>query len=485
MTTVLTQTTPPESDSKRTLQRGLTPRHVRFIALGSAIGTGLFYGSAKTIQTAGPAVLIAYVIAGLLVFAVMRSLGEMAVRHPIAGSFAQYAGRYISPRMGFLTGWTFVFEMIVVAIADMTAVGTYMRMWFPDTPGWIWMLAALLLIAGLNTMRVGIFGEMEFWFSLIKVTTIIALIGTGLYLIVFGISTGGYEPGVHNLVDFGGFAPFGVWGIIMSLGIVVFSFGGIETLGMTAGEADDPATSIPQAVNTVPVRVLLFYVLSLGVLMCLIPWHTMDPDISPFVQVFAGIGIPGAVHVINAVVLTAALSAMNSIVYAAVRAMFGLAAQGHAPKSFAKVNRHGIPTVPVALVSVCLLVGLGLYFWIPDQLFLVVASIATFATLFVWTSILLSHHLMRRELARENAPKGIFALPLWPLPTYLGFAFMALVVVILGFSTAGRTALIVGGVWIVLLLAAYQFLVPASGRIRPALENYTPAAETAAADATS
>lgn len=456
--------------SRTALNRKLSLRHIRFIALGSAIGTGLFYGSSATIQAAGPAVLIAYVIAGCAVFVVMRALGEMAVRHPVAGSFAQYANRYVSPRIGFLTGWTFAFEMVIVAIADMTAVGLYMGMWYPDAPGWIWMLAAMLLIGGLNLMRVGVFGELEFWFTLIKITTIVAMIGGGLYLLVFSVSIGGYQPGLHNLFDHGGFAPFGVWGIVMSLGIVVFSFGGIETLGMTAGESENPRTAIPKAVNTVPVRILVFYVLSIGVMLSLFPWNEIGSEGSPFVQVFAGLGIPAAEHIINGVVLTAALSAMNAIFFAAARTMYGLAEQGHAPKSFTHVSRNGIPVWPVAIIVACLIVGLGLFFWIPDQLFLLVASIATFATVFTWGSILLSHHRMRREMRAAGEPAGSFSLPGWPGLTYVAMAFMAFVVVILAFTPAGRTALVVGFVWLGLLLVAYHFLVRSEGRRRIELE---------------
>lgn len=459
----------PAQPAGNTLDRKLSLRHIRFIALGSAIGTGLFYGSAETIQAAGPAVLLAYILAGCVVFTVMRALGELAVRHPVAGSFAQYANRYISPLAGFLVGWTFTFEMIVVSIADMTAVGTYMGMWYPDAPGWIWMLAAMLLIGGLNLLRVRVFGELEFWFTLIKIVTIVAMIIGGLYLIVFGVSIGGYQPGFHNLFDHGGFAPFGVWGIVMSLGIVVFSFGGIETLGMTAGESGDPATAIPKAVNTVPMRILIFYVLSIGIMLCLFPWNEIGSEGSPFVQVFAGLGIPAAEHIINAVVLTAALSAMNSIFYAATRTMYGLAEQHHAPAAFAHVSRNGVPVWPVTVVAGCLVVGLGLYFWIPDQLFLVVASIATFATVYTWATILLAHHRMRRELRSAGRSPGTFALPFWPVLSYLGLAFMAFIVVILGFSESGRTALVVGVVWLALLLVAYRF-VGAEGRRKIELE---------------
>ncbi|APF40885.1 amino acid permease [Neomicrococcus aestuarii] len=460
-------TTPTSEDH---LQRRLKLRHIRFIALGTAIGTGLFYGSSETIQAAGPAVLISYIIAGFAVWIVMRALGEMAVRHPVAGSFANYADRFIGPYWGFITGWTFTFEMMVVAVADMTAVGKYMGFWYPDTPGWIWMVAALLIIAALNLLRVSVFGELEFWFTSIKITAIVAMIIGGLYLIVFGINIGGHQTGVENLVAHDGFAPFGVWGIIMSLGIVVFSFGGMETLGMTAGEADDPERAIPKAVNTVPVRILVFYVLSIGVMLCLIPWNQIGVDGSPFVQVFGQLGLPAAEHVMNGVVLTAALSAMNAIFYAGTRTMYGLAEQGQAPKSFLHTTRDGIPLVPVFIIVAVIALGLVAYFIIPDALFLVVASIATFATVTTWIMILISHHRMRRELQAAGAASTSFQLPGWPYLNYIAIAFMVGVMVILAFSAAGRTALIVGLSWMALLTLAYFFWLPKSARQRVELE---------------
>lgn len=271
-------TTVPEHEH---LDRGLNPRHVQFIALGTAIGTGLFYGSSETIQAAGPAVLVAYAVAGFMVYIVMRALGEMAVRHPVAGSFAQYAGSFLGPYAGFIVGWVFWLELAVVAIADMTAVATYMGLWFPSVPGWVWMAAAIALIGALNLMAVRVFGEMEFWFSLIKVTAIIALVVGGLALILWGREVGGTTPDVAHLWSHDGFAPFGLWGIIMSFSVVVFSFGGIETLGMTAGEADDPEHSIARAVNTVPFRILLFYVAALAVIMSIIPWDEVTGESSP------------------------------------------------------------------------------------------------------------------------------------------------------------------------------------------------------------
>ncbi|WP_068423447.1 amino acid permease [Janibacter terrae] len=447
------------------LDRGLNPRHVQFIALGTAIGTGLFFGSSETIQAAGPAVLLAYLVAGAMVFIVMRALGEMAVRHPVAGSFAQYTGSFLGPFAGFITGWVFWLELAVVAIADMTAVATYMGLWFPGVPGWVWMVAALVLIGCLNLMAVRVFGEMEFWFSLIKVLAILALVVGGLVLIFWGKDVGGTTPDFANLWSNDGFAPFGLWGIVMSLSVVVFSFGGIETLGMTAGEADDPDRSIARAVNTVPVRILLFYVAALAVIMSIIPWDRVTGETSPFVEVFAALDIPAAEHIMNFVVITAALSAMNAIFYACSRTMYGLAEQGHAPRVFHHVSRRAhIPVVPVLIMFVTGAVGIALFLTIEDRLFFYVAAIATFATVFTWLMILLAHWRMRARMIREAAPDTPYRMPFFPVLNSIAIVFMLGVIVLLATTDSGRNAFYVGAGALVLLTLAYFTLVRGEGR---------------------
>lgn len=256
------------------LKRGLTARHIRFMALGSAIGTGLFYGSASAIQMAGPAVLLAYLIGGAAVFMVMRALGEMAVHNPVAGSFGHYASTYLGPMAGFILGWTYAFEMVIVAIADVTAFGIYMGFWFPEVARWIWVLGIVFIIGGLNLCNVKVFGEMEFWLSLLKVGAIVAMILAGFGIMIFGMgqASTGATVGVSNLFSHGGFMPNGISGLIACFAVVMFAFGGIEIIGVTAGEAKDPQRVIPKAINAVPLRILLFYVLTLFVLMCLYPW---------------------------------------------------------------------------------------------------------------------------------------------------------------------------------------------------------------------
>ncbi|WP_084342647.1 amino acid permease [Janibacter corallicola] len=461
----------PETDSTTAttdqdhLSRGLNPRHVQFIAFGTAIGTGLFYGSAETIQVAGPAVLLAYAVAGAMVFIVMRALGEMAVRHPVAGSFAQYTGSFLGPWAGYITGWVFWLELAVVAIADMTAVATYMGLWFPGVPGWAWMLAAIAVIGTLNLMAVKVFGEMEFWFSLIKILAILALVVGGIVLILWGREVGGTTPDVAHLWQHDGFAPFGLWGIIMSFSVVVFSFGGIETLGMTAGEADDPERSMPRAVNTVPFRILLFYVGALAVIMAIIPWDRVTGESSPFVEVFAALQVPAAKHLMNFVVLTAALSAMNAIFYACSRTMYGLAEQGHAPRSFLHLSRRSnIPVIPVTIMFGTGLVGVALFLLIEDRLFFYVAAIATFATVFTWLMILLAHWRMRVQVARSGAPATSYGMPFFPVPNVIAIAFMIGVILLLAMTEDGRHAFVVGAGTLVVLTIGYVALVRGRGR---------------------
>ncbi len=460
------------------LTRGLNARHIRFMALGSAIGTGLFYGSSSAIQAAGPAVLLAYIIAGAAVFMVMRALGELAVRHPVSGSFGQYAGRYLGPLAGFITGWTYVFEMAIVALADVTAFSIYLGFWFPDVPRWIWILAIIFFLAAINLFSVKVFGELEFWFSIIKVAAIIAMIVGGAAIIVFGFGIDGGQKvaGLGNLVNNGGFLPNGWVGLLAAFAVVMFAFGGIETIGVTAGEAKDPGKSIPAAVNTVPVRILLFYVLTLGVLMSLIPWQDITGETSPFVQIFDSLGIPLAAHILNAVVITAALSAINSDIFGAGRIMFGLSQQGHAPAVFGKVSRAGVPWMTVLLMTAVLLVGVILNAIIPENVFLLIASIATFATVWVWIMILAAHIAMKREIARGQLAPPAFPVPFWPLASVLTCGFMLGIIVLLGVYPDTRVALYVGAAWLALLTLAFKLWVHGDGRRRPHLDDETPPA---------
>ncbi|MGJ7515061.1 amino acid permease [Pseudomonas baetica] len=449
------------------LKRGLSARHIRFMALGSAIGTGLFYGSASAIQMAGPAVLLAYLIGGAAVYMVMRALGEMAVHNPVAGSFGQYASTYLGPMAGFILGWTYAFEMVIVGLADVTAFGIYMGFWFPEVARWIWVLGIVFVIGGLNLCTVKVFGEMEFWMSLLKVGAIIAMILGGFGIMAFGIgsSTTGHVTGISNLWTQGGFMPNGVGGLIASFAVVMFAFGGIEIIGVTAGEAKDPQHVLPKAINAVPLRILLFYVLTLFVLMAIFPWQQIGSNGSPFVQIFDNLGISSAATILNIVVISSAISAINSDIFGAGRMLFGLSQQGHAPKAFGQLSRHGVPWMTVVVMSAALLGGVLLNYLIPENVFVLIASIATFATVWVWLMILLTQVAMRRSMSAEQVAQLKFPVPFWPYAPMAAIAFMAFIFGVLGYFPDTQAALIVGIAWIALLVLAYLLWVkPAAGR---------------------
>ncbi|MDI2141117.1 MULTISPECIES: amino acid permease [unclassified Pseudomonas] len=452
--------------SAKGLKRGLSARHIRFMALGSAIGTGLFYGSASAIQMAGPAVLLAYLIGGAAVFMVMRALGEMAVHNPVAGSFGQYASTYLGPMAGFILGWTYAFEMVIVGMADVTAFGIYMGFWFPEVSRWIWVLGIVSVVGGLNLCNVKVFGEMEFWLSLLKVAAIVAMILGGFGIMLFGISTApGQATDISNLWTQGGFMPNGVGGLIASFAVVMFAFGGIEIIGVTAGEAKDPHRVLPKAINAVPMRILLFYVLTMLVLMSIFPWQQIGSQGSPFVQIFDHLGISSAATILNIVVISAAVSAINSDIFGAGRMMYGLAQQGHAPKGFARLSRNGVPWLTVIVMSCALLLGVLLNYLIPENVFLLIASIATFATVWVWLMILFTQVAMRRSMTAEQVAQLKFPVPFWPYAPMAAIAFMLFVFGVLGYFPDTQAALIVGVVWIGLLVLAYlTWVKPAAGQ---------------------
>lgn len=438
------------------LARGLSLRHIMFIALGSAIGTGLFYGSASAIQLAGPSVLLAYVIGGAAVFMVMRAMGELALAHPVSGAFSEYATRYLGRWAGFVTGWTYALEMALVAIADVTAFAVYMKFWFPNSPSWIWIVSVLLILLAINLAKVKAFGETEFWFTLVKVSAIVAMIVGGIALLFVGVQAhDSVSSSVTNLWALeGGFFANGFTGFLACFTVVMFAFGGIENIGIAAGEAKDPRTSIPKAIRTVPFRILIFYILTLSVIMSLYPWYSVTKANSPFVQIFEGLGIPAAASILNVVIITAAISALNADVYGAGRMMYGLAKQNLAPASFAKVTKNGAPWMTTLIMVLVMAVGVIVNVLF-ENAFEVVASLATFATVFVWVMILLAHIAFKRSGADTEAQP--VRQPLWL--SYLALAFMVFIVVLFGCFADTQLALVMGAIWCLFLLGYYRLVV--------------------------
>ena len=446
------------------LQRRLTPRHITFMALGMCIGAGLFLGSASTIKLAGPSVLFAYLFGGAMIFVIMRALGEMAAHEPIAGSFSAYAHKYLGPFAGYLTGWNYWVLMMGVGIAESTAVGIYMKDWFPELPQWIWAFASVAMIGGLNLMAVKVYGEMEFWFALIKVLTVVLMILGGLGIIWLGWGNGGKPVGISNLWMHGGWFPNGFTGMVLALPVLVFSFGGIETIGMAAAEAAHPERTIPKAVNSVIWRILIFYIGSLFVIMAIYPWNELGTQGSPFVTTFAKLGIPQAAGLINFVVITAALSSFNSTTFSGSRMLHSLATKGQAPVAMGRVSASGVPVRGVLVTIFFLLLGVLLNYLVPERIFGMIMSILAFNTVWTWGTVLVAHWRFHRQQA-EPLP---FRLRLWPLSSVLCLAFLAFVLVMLGYSPDTRVALYVGVAWVALLAAAY-WLFGIGRRMRSAL----------------
>lgn len=437
------------------LQRGLEERHITLMSLGAAIGVGLFLGSATAIKIAGPGILVGYAFAGLIMFFIMRALGEMAIQKPVAGSFSQYAHDYLGPLAGYISGWTYWFVWITTCMAEITAVGIYMEYWFPTVPVWIWSFSALLVMALVNFLAVKAYGELEFWFALIKIVTIICMIVIGAGMIFFGIGNRGIATGIHNLWSHGGFFPHGVKGILMSLQMVMFAYLGIEMIGVTAGEVRNPEKNISKAIDNVFWRILIFYVGALFVIMSIYPWNELGLKGSPFVLTFKQIGIPAAPGIINFVVLTAALSSCNSGIFSTSRMLFNLAENGKAPQKLGKITKSGIPGLAVIASAAVLLIGVFLNYIVPAKVFTWVTSIATFGAIWTWGIILLSQIRYRKNLKPEERKALKFKAPLFPYSSYISLAFLAFVLVVMAFSPDTRIALFIGPLWIFFLIAVY------------------------------
>jgi len=441
------------------LARGLQDRHVQFIAIGGAIGAGLFLGSADAIHKAGPALLLDYAIAGTVVFLIARALGELAVYRPVTGSFASYAHEFIGPWAGFLTGWSYWLNWVLVEIAEISAIGIYFHFWFPALPQWIPALCAVTVMYGANVIAVRVYGEIEFWLSLVKVFTILALIGGGLALILFGKHAGG-GSNFSNLWSHGGFFPNGLNGLLLALPIAVFSFGGMEVLGLTAGEVKDPDESLPKAFNGIVYRILIFYIGALAVIMSLYPWNKLDPNSSPFVLVFAQIGLPAAATIINFVVITAAASSCNSGMFGSSRMLYSMISEGEAPKFLGHLNKRQVPIRCLNLSVLMMLIGVLLNYLVPGKIFgYAIAAVLAFL-LWTWGAILVSHLGYRRAVRNGSKKAVAFQLPGAPATTWIALGFIAFIVVLMAFQPEMRIALYAAAAWFALLIAIYVWRKP-------------------------
>ncbi|MGL4754490.1 MAG: amino acid permease [Aeromonadaceae bacterium] len=435
------------------LKRGLKNRHIQLIALGGAIGTGLFYAIGSTIAMAGPAVLLGYAIGGFIAFLIMRQLGEMVAEEPVSGSFSFFANKYWNGFAGFLAGWNYWVLYVLVSMAELTVVGKYVQFWFPQIPTWISAAFFFVVINAVNLSNVKHFGEMEFWFAIIKVVAIVGMIGFGGYLLVSG--QGGEQASISNLWAHDGFLPHGWKGLVMSLAIIMFSFGGLELVGITAAEADNPRKSIPRAINQVLYRILIFYIGAMTVLLALYPWNLIQADSSPFVMIFNSIGAVPVAHVLNVVVLTAALSVYNSCVYCNSRMLHGLALQGNAPRILLKVDRRGVPVWAILVSALTTLVCVVINYVIPGEAFKLLMALVVAALVINWAMISLTHlKFRRRMMALKTQP--VFKAFWFPFANYLCLAFLAGMLVIL-YLLDEKISVYLVPVWLVIMAVGYWF----------------------------
>jgi len=440
------------SERESGLQRGLGKAQVVMIGLGGAIGTGLFLGSGLAVAYAGPAVIVSYALAGFVALVMVFSLSEMAVVHPTAGSFGTYAEMYLNPWAGFVVRYTYWIAQAIAVGGESVAAGLYMQLWFPNVPVWAWALGLCVILLYLNSRAVANFGTVESWLAVIKVTAIIIFIILGIASIV-GI--GHPAVGLHNLTGLpGGFLPKGVSGLWLAVTFGIFSFYGIEVIAVTSGETRNPEVAIPAALRTMLLRLFLFYVLAVGVMVTIAPWTDTGAKgvaQSPFVTVLQHTGVRDAAGIMNFVVVSAALSSMNTDVYLCSRMLFSLSRGGYAPRAFGTLSRSGSPVAAILVSGVCVLLAAGASFFTPDA-YADLLGVALFAAIIVWMIVLVTHLSFRRRHAGDRLP---VLMPFFPWMQYAGLAILAAVLVTMGLDSNFDVSWLYGVPWLALISLIY------------------------------
>ncbi|WP_410580309.1 amino acid permease [Amycolatopsis sp. lyj-108] len=423
--------------------KALKPRHVNMIAIGGAIGTGLFLGAGGRLAQAGPALAIVYAVCGLFAFFVVRSLGELILYRPSSGAFVSYAREFMGEKGAFVAGWMHFLNWSTTGIADITAIALYAHFWsfFTPIPQWVLALIALAVVLALNMVSVKLFGEMEFWFAIIKVAALVTFMGIGIFLLVTQQPIDGTTPGFSLISDHGGIFPAGLLPMVLIVQGVVFAYASVELVGVAAGETENPRKIMPKAINSIMWRIGIFYVGSVVLLAMLMPWDSYSKNESPFVTVLSHIGVPQAGNVMNLVVLTAALSSLNSGLYSTGRILRSMSLAGSAPKFTGVMNKNHVPYGGILLTSAVCVVGVGLNAVVPSQAFEIVLNFAAIGILGTWAIIVLSHLMFVRKANRGEVERPSYRLPFSPYTEIATLIFLAAVVVLMGFDETGRITL--------------------------------------------
>ncbi|WP_406005706.1 amino acid permease [Streptomyces sp. NBC_00637] len=414
--------------------KDLKHRHVNMIAIGGAIGTGLFLGAGGRLNSAGPALALAYLVCGVFAFFVVRALGELVLYRPSSGSFVSYAREFLGEKGAYVAGWMYFLNWSTTGIADITAIALYTHYWslFTSVPQWVLALVALAVVLAVNLISVKIFGEMEFWFAIVKVATLVAFMCVGIFLLATRHQVGGQTPGPGVITDHGGLLPHGTMPVVLVMQGVIFAYAALELVGVAAGETAEPEKVVPRAVNSIMWRVGLFYVGSVVLLALLLPGSAYTADESPFVTVLSKIGVSGAGDVMNLVVLTAAMSSLNSGLYSTGRILRSMATAGSAPRFTARMNRSQVPYGGILLTCGVCVLGVVLNFLMPSQAFEIVLNVASLGIISTWVIIMICHLVFVRRARAGLLTRPGFRLPGSPVTEIVTIAFLVAVLALMG-----------------------------------------------------
>ena len=406
--------------------KDLKARHVNMIAIGGAIGTGLFLGAGGRLHSAGPALALAYLVCGVFAFFVVRALGELVLYRPSSGSFVSYAREFLGEKGAYVAGWMYFLNWSTTGIADITAIALYTHYWsfFTSVPQWVLALIALAVVLAVNLISVKIFGEMEFWFAIIKVATLVCFMFVGIFLLATQHDVDGTKPGLSVITDHGGILPHGVMPVVIVMQGVIFAYAALELVGVAAGETDRPEKVVPRAVNSIMWRVGLFYVGSVVLLALLLPGSVYSADQSPFVTVLSKIGVQGAGDVMNLVVLTAAMSSLNSGLYSTGRILRSMAVAGSAPRFTARMNRSQVPYGGILLTCAVCVLGVALNYFVPSRAFEIVLNVASLGVISTWVIIMVCHLVFVRRAREGRLTRPSFRLPGSPVTEIVTVAFL-------------------------------------------------------------